>query len=555
MKRKVSLTLWMMAVGSVLITIVLLIGISYGMLATQTKKDLRIYGDFAAKNFTFSSENREVLELSEKDIRITLLSQDGQVLFDNYADASMMENHALRPEVKEAFESGWGEDTRKSDTIGKQTFYYAKKLSNGGVLRVASEMESTGAVLMGTLPFIILVLFLVSLLSFSLSELLTRRIVEPIERMAEDIEEVAYDELAPFARTIRLQRVEIENQLKDIQSQQKKMKALVENMVEGFLLLDSNKTILMMNESAARFLNALAGADGQNIVQLTRNPNITQGVDEALKGKSTSVHILSNGRDLHLLMNPVYLDGRQEGIICLILDVTEKMGIERMKREFTANVSHELKTPLTAILGYAQMIENGMAKEEDIAKFAGKISKESARLQTLIGDIITLSRLEEFKEPQKSEPVDLLALARQSKERLELAAREKDVEITVEGQDGVVSGNEEMLSRMIYNLCDNAIRYNKQGGKIMISAYVIGEETVLSVKDTGIGIPKSHQSRIFERFYRVDQSRSKETGGTGLGLSIVKHIAEQHKARIVLTSEENTGTEIKIIFPYAKNTK
>ena len=354
-----------------------------------------------------------------------------------------------------------------------------------------------------------------------------------------------YDELLDFEELISVQKTEIREQQRRIEDESNKLNAIIRNMSEGLILLDGERNILMANESARKYLRTSTGLNSGSEMPIAKNADFNRCVDAAYAGQDMYVFIQQAGRQLQVIANPVIKDAEQAGIICLILDVTEKMEIQRMKQEFTANVSHELKTPLTSISGYAEMIENGMATGEHISNFAGRIRRESSRLLTLISDIIKLSELDESENLRLFQPVNILSVAQECREILSYQADRQKVEIIVEGRGGSILGDKDMLEELVYNLCDNAIRYNRENGIVRI----IAENNAITVADTGIGIPEEHQSFVFERFYRVDKSRSKQTGGTGLGLAIVKHIAELHKASIELTSTPGEGTQIKVSFP------
>jgi len=379
----------------------------------------------------------------------------------------------------------------------------------------------------------------------------TKRIVRPIEKMTEDITDVAYEELIPFANTIEKQQSQIKNQMAKVQLEKDKINALIANMNEGFLLLDMDKNILIENDSAASLLGTMRkNIVGENIITLSRNKEFINCVDEAIEGKSGTVKFEHKGKNVQVLASPVLSNGKQNGVICLIMNITEKEKTEKMRREFTANVSHELKTPLTSISGYAEMIENGMvANTEDIQRFAGKIHKEAGRMITLIGDIIELSHLDEPQKTLEKQYIKLRELTEECFDTLASSAEKRNVYLNLIGDDVIFHGNRSMIYEVIYNLCDNAIRYNNPGGKVDVIIKDKINQVEISVADTGIGIPQKHHSRIFERFYRVDKSHSKETGGTGLGLAIVKHIVEQHQGKIQLDSNENGGTTIKITLP------
>ena len=392
-------------------------------------------------------------------------------------------------------------------------------------------------------------LFLLLLcLAYGLSALIVHPVLSAAAQLKKqekpDLDKL-YDELLVFEEIISVQKSALDAQERRIEDESNKLSAITRNMSEGLILLDNEQNVLLANESARKYLRANPALDGGAELYISRNPDFNRCIEEAYAGHDMYVYIQQGGRQLQVIANPVIHNGEQAGIICLILDVTEKMEIERMKHEFTANVSHELKTPLTSISGYAEMIENGMATGEHVAEFAGRIRREASRLLTLISDIIKLSELDERESSKAFTDVDLLEIAKECVERLSISAEQHKVTLSVGGVSTLVRGDADMLSEMVFNLCDNAIRYNRDNGFV----YILTGNHAITVTDTGIGIPEEHQAYVFERFYRVDKSRSKKTGGTGLGLAIVKHIAEQHGAKIELSSIPGTGTEIKVLFP------
>ena len=484
----------------------------------------------------------------ESDIlRLTLISSEGEVLYDSEPDIdeSSLNNHSDRPEFVAAIKDGEGESRRISSTLGKTTYYYAIKANDGNVVRVSCTIENFMQVFLRLMPsfgFIICIVFFICL---TMSKRSTIRIVTPIQRMYENPDEVPYEELAPLADTIKRQQKEIRSQLRNIQMEKDKINTLIQNMSEGFILIDMDKKVLMSNPSASKLIGAEGNdIEGTSLYAYTRNEIVTECVDSALSGEGKTGDILVNGRVLQLITNPVYSNKKQNGVICLIIDVSEKKKAEKMRREFTANVTHELKTPLTSISGYAEMIASGLAEPDDVQGFAKKIHKESGRLLTLIGDIMELSRLDERSSDESVAPVNLASIAKEVAEDLRANADKHNVSINVDTKKVVLNGNRNQLYELVYNLCDNAIRYNREGGQVRITVDSDDNGKYIRVFDTGIGIPEKHQSRIFERFYRVDKSRSKERGGTGLGLAIVKHIAERHSGTVTVESNINGTTFI-----------
>ena len=505
---------------------------------------------------------RGAVELSGQDYlatventanRITLIDTDGTVLYDNQADPATMENHSDREEFQEASTAGAGEATRISDTIAEQTFYYAVKLQNGQVLRVAATTDSVFAAVLAVLPWILGVEVLVAVCTVLFSNFLTKKIVAPINRLDLDhpADNEIYDELSPLLGKISRQNEVIAQQMKSLREKQDEFTSINENMSEGFLVLDNNTDILSYNTSALRLLGAEAVPAESHVsaLALNRSAGFRSAVDGALAGKRSEQLVRQGGRCCQVMANPVLRDGEVEGAVVVILDITEREERENLRREFTANVSHELKTPLTSISGFAEIIKNGIVKPEDIPRFAGNIYEESQRLVTLVDDILNLSRLDEADVQLEREDFDLSSLARDVAGRLKASAKKNGVVITVIGDKAEINGVKSIVDEMVFNLVDNAVKYNKQNGRVTVTVDSSSDGTALTVTDTGIGIPQADVDRVFERFYRVDKSHSKEIGGTGLGLSIVKHGAAFHNAKVSLQSTEGEGTTVRLVFP------
>ena len=505
---------------------------------------------------------RGAVELSGQDYlatventanRITLIDTDGTVLYDNQADPATMENHSDREEFQEASTAGAGEATRISDTIAEQTFYYAVKLQNGQVLRVAATTDSVFAAVLAVLPWILGVEVLVAVCTVLFSNFLTKKIVAPINRLDLDhpADNEIYDELSPLLGKISRQNEVIAQQMKSLREKQEEFTSITENMSEGFLVLDNNTDILSYNTSALRLLGAEAVPAESHVsaLALNRSAGFRSAVDGALAGKRSEQLVRQGGPCCQVMANPVLRDGEVEGAVVVILDITEREERENLRREFTANVSHELKTPLTSISGFAEIIKNGIVKPEDIPRFAGNIYEESQRLVTLVDDILNLSRLDEADVQLEREDFDLSSLARDVAGRLKASAKKNGVVITVIGDKAEINGVKSIVDEMVFNLVDNAVKYNKQNGRVTVTVDSSSDGTALTVTDTGIGIPQADVDRVFERFYRVDKSHSKEIGGTGLGLSIVKHGAAFHNAKVSLQSTEGEGTTVRLVFP------
>ena len=486
------------------------------------------------------------LENVEADrFRITWIDADGTVLFDTQADQSVMENHADREEIREAMEHGSGSAVRNSSTMTEQTFYEARKLRDGTVLRISANQASAWALMIG----LVWPIGLIAVLAMGLSALLARRmaknIVEPLNAL--DLEQPlandTYEELSPLLRRINQQHLQIDAQMRKLRRKADEFIQITSHMQEGLVVLDKETSIRSINSAAMQIFRTDEACVGGSFFQINRSNALRQTLNDALDHSHGSTVQKIEGRAYRFDMSGIKSEGNLLGAVILAVDVTEAQNAEQLRREFSANVSHELKTPLQGIIGSAELLESGLAKPEDQPRFLGHIRREASRLVALIEDIIRLSQLDEGVA-LPTEPVDILALAEEVKAILQPSAEEKHVRIAVSGAGFCVIGVRRMLQEILYNLCDNAIKYNVPGGSVTVHA----ENSRLVVSDTGIGIPAEHQSRIFERFYRVDKSHSKASGGTGLGLSIVKHAAAYHKAEIQLESTPGKGTTITIQF-------
>ena len=486
------------------------------------------------------------LENVEADrFRVTWIDADGTVLFDTQVDQTTMENHADREEIREAFEIGSGSAVRNSSTLTEQTFYEARRLKDGTVLRISTKQASAWALMMDLLWPIILIALLAIGLSLILARRMAKNIVEPMNNL--DLEHPlsnnTYEELSPLLRRINQQHLQIDAQMRKLQHKTDEFIQITSHMQEGLVVLDKETHIRSINSAAMKVFGAEESCVGSSFFQVNRSNSLRQALNDALDRGHGSVMQELEGRIYRFDMSSIQSDGNLLGAVILAVDVTEAQNAEQMRREFSANVSHELKTPLQGIIGSAELLESGMVKPGDTSRFVGYIRKEASRLVNLIEDIIRLSQLDEGVE-LPAEQVDMLALAEDVKEILAPSAAEKQISIAVSGAGFTILGVRRMLQEIIYNLCDNAIKYNIPCGSVNIHA----ENNRLVVSDTGIGIPAEHKDRIFERFYRVDKSHSKASGGTGLGLSIVKHAAASHNAHISLESTPGKGTTITIQF-------
>lgn len=481
--------------------------------------------------------------------RFTLVSADGAVLYDSQAQAGEMENHLDREEITEALETGSGSSTRYSSTLTERTFYEATRLENGDVLRISVSQATAGALILNMLPAICAILIVSVVVALILSHKMAKSIVRPLNELdlENPVENDAYEELAPILSKLNGQHKQITQQMRELKQKSDEFEQITDSMNEGLILLDQKGRILSINAAAKRLFGADDSIIGNNFLTVDRSIDMSRAIEKALGGKRSEFRKERNGCEYQFMINRTESGGKTTGVVILCFDVSETVFAERNRREVTANVSHELKTPLQSIIGSAELLENGLVKPEDTGRFVGNIKKEAERLIALINDIIRLAQLDEESEPA-NESVDLYDVAREVTEVLAASAEKKQVKLQLNGESCVISGVRRYLYEIIYNLCDNAIRYNKEGGEVAIELGHQDGNIVLSVSDTGIGIPAEHQSRIFERFYRVDKSHYKETGGTGLGLSIAKHAIAYHGGSIKLDSTVGKGTTITVTF-------
>ena len=484
--------------------------------------------------------------------RLTWIAADGSVLYDTRTDAESLENHASRAEVSQALTTGTGESTRYSSTLMEKTMYYAQRLDDGTVLRISISRATVGMIAVGMIQPLLIVLIVALILSGLLARRLSRRIVDPLNSLdlEHPLDNDAYEELSPLLKRIHRQHVEIQTQLRELREKTDEFTQITGSMREGLILLDEHGSILSINAAAQTLFGADAQCVGRDFLTIERSHEISAAIQAAVTDGHSEVRAERAGRVYQFDISRITSDGKLLGTVILAFDITEQEFAERNRREFTANVSHELKTPLQGIIGSAELIENGMVRPDDLPRFVGHIHAEAARLVTLIDDIIRLSQLDEG-DAMSTEPVDLLAVSQEAAENLHDAAAARDVTVSVTGQPSVIPGVRRLLYEVVYNLCDNAIKYNRGGGRVDVTVAADAGGSSITVADTGIGIAPEHQSRVFERFYRVDKSHSKASGGTGLGLSIVKHAVQYHHGRIKLESTPGTGTTIRVVFPNA----
>ena len=544
-----------MAVGLwvLLLSAALFLGMLYQYFTDRFTQELESETWLVARGV--ESMGLDYLDGLRTDNRITWVAQDGTVLYDNEADAASMENHADREEIQEALFGIQGTARRESATLSQLTIYVAHRLDDGSVIRLAGSQSTVVHLLMAMAPPIVLILIVTLIFAAALSSRLTKRLVRPILELdlerPEDSE--VYDELSPLLTRIRRQNDTIRAQMDQLRQQKQEFTALTENMSEGFLLLDAKGRVLSYNTGVLRLLGAAAPAEEASVLTLDRSDVFQQLVEQVLDGRRSQVRMERAGRILQLLGDPVLRDGETAGAVLVLLDVTEREQAEQLRREFTANVSHELKTPLTSISGMAEIMKDGLVKQEDVRGFAADIYQESQRLIRLVEDILHLSRLDEGGGGLERQEIDLLDLARTVEDRLQSTAKQHQVELELTGDHAAVQGLPSVVEEMVYNLCDNAIKYNRPGGKASVRVEDGADAVTVTVSDTGIGIPPEDRERVFERFYRVDKSHSKAIGGTGLGLSIVKHGAALHNAQLELDSAPGKGTTVRLRFPKEQN--
>ena len=517
----------------------------YTGFAGQVKSELENKAEFFETALNLEDNQGgylESLNLSGSDIRITLISTDGTVLYDNtVTDESTLENHAEREEIKKAVQNGFGEETRLSETVGKETYYYAVRLSNDNIIRTAKITSSIYGVVISVLPQSFLIIAVILIACLIVAHSLTKKIIDPINKFDFEKNNKAYDELSPFIRTITAQKEQISNALDEVTKKSSVIDAITGSMNEGLILINNYGTVLSANNSAMSILGIKTSPIGKNILMTTRNVTVLEHIRTALIGENSNITLEIGGLTYHIFFSSV-----DNGVLILFLDITEKAKAEKIRREFTANVSHELKTPLTTISGYAELMSNGLVKPEDVTVVSGKMKSESDRLLALIEDIMRLSELDETDDEKSFEQFDLTDLIDEVTEKLKPKAEEHNVTVNIPKSKHFIIANRPMMFELFYNLIDNAIKYNKRGGSVTVTVSQSDKGTAIAVTDTGIGVDKNHHARIFERFYRVDKSRSKKIGGTGLGLSIVKHIAAYHGGTVEIESETGKGTKIKV---------
>lgn len=551
MTRRIFRNILLTAVLALLLTSALLVGTLYSVYEERISAELRTEAEYIVRALDVAQDDLDYFAGIVPTTRVTLISPDGAVLYDSQADESRMDSHAERPEVLEALLSGTGESTRYSNTISQLTIYYARRTANGNVLRIASTRSSVLGVFLNVAPQIVVMLLTVTALSLLIAKYAARQIVQPINDLDLNtpLANEVYDELTPLLQRMDRQHTQIHQQMRDLARAHSDLNAIMQNMREGLILIDRESHILSINPSAMKIFGVQdAPAQDAPLAAICQETAVIDIVRAAQDGTSGDTILTRGDRTYRVFASPVIRENKVRGAVLLALDVSARYAAEASRREFTANVSHELKTPLTSISGYAEIIASGIAQAADVPIFAGKIHTEAKRLVALVNDILELSRLDEKQGLGAQEPVALLPMVHALAESFQPIAADKDIALTIEGGNLTITGYPVLLRELFHNLIDNAVKYTPAGGRVTIRLSQEDGHPLCTVTDTGIGIPVEHQHRIFERFYRVDKSHSRQTGGTGLGLAIVKHVAEVHQAQIRLTSTPGQGTAVSIRF-------
>lgn len=549
MTKKIFRSIVLVAAVVLLASLVVIVACMYRYSADAQERQIR--DDLSLAVAGVSADGAEYLQkVAPSRFRLTWVAADGTVLYDTKADAGQLPSHADRSEIREALENGTGESTRYSATLLEKTLYYARRLDDGTVLRISVSRATVWVLVVGMLQPIVILLLIVLVLSAVLAKRLSKHIVEPLNELdlEHPLDNDSYEELAPLLGRISRQREQIDRQLRELQRKTDEFSQITRSMQEGLVLLDNHWTVLSINPAAQRLFGADAGCVGEDFLTVERSHEMSAAIEAAMQNGHSEFRLRKNGRIYQLDLTRIDSGGEVAGAVLLTFDITERENAEQNRREFTANVSHELKTPLQGIIGSAELLKNGMVRPEDTARFVGHIRSEAQRLVTLIDDIIRLSQLDEGDE-MPTETVDLREIAQEAAEDLRGAAEKKHVSLSLEGEAAPVTGVRRLLYEIVYNLCDNAVKYNVDGGSVSIRVEQDGQTASVTVADTGTGIAPEHQGRIFERFYRVDKSHSKASGGTGLGLSIVKHAVQYHHGSIELQSAPGKGTTVRVFFP------
>lgn len=550
MTKRIFRSICCVALIVLLASVALIMGVLYEYFSNVLQAQLKMQTNLAAQG-VMNEGSKYFDGLAIKNYRITWIDRDGSVLYDSESDTAEMENHLEREEVMQAVLKGYGESRRYSATLMESSFYSAQKLTDGTILRLSIAQNSILLLLLRMVQPLCIIFAVAMILSVVLAKQVSQKIVKPFNKIDLDhpLSNEGYDELSPFLRRIDSQQKQLSAQKAELVQKKDELNTIIGSMNEGMILLNPKGKIISINPAAERLLDAGDDCIGADMLSLSRNLDLQEILEGALRGEQGERIIGLHGESYQIDADPITSDHVVKGVALFFFNVTEKEKAEQIRREFTANVSHELKTPLHSISGYAELLKNNMVKENDKIPFAGKIYDEAQRMIRLVEDIISLSHLDEGAEDMQRENVDLYELARKAVQSLEPQADVASVTLEVSGVPAVLNGIAQLLYSMVYNLCDNAIKYNHENGKVLIKVQNESSQVGLSIQDTGIGIAPEHQERIFERFYRVDKSHSKAVGGTGLGLSIVKHAAKIHHAKMDLKSISGKGTTIIVTFP------
>lgn len=548
MIKKIFRSTFFATLGVLLVTLFMVVGLLYGYFTQVQKEQLQTETGLAAQGVSLEGQDY-FNELKMSNVRITWVDNQGKVLYDNESDAQIMDNHANREEIKEALKDGYGESVRYSKTLTTQSLYSAQRLDNGTVIRLSVTRHSILVLLFRMFQPLFLILVLAFLLSLWLSHSIAKSIVLPLNRLDLDhpLENDAYEEISPLLRRIARHQKEVTEREVLIEQRQSEFDTIISKIKEGMILLDNNCRIISINQAAQDILQTDQTCLGKDMLQILRNLSLNNWLEKGLQGRKQEGILQLDDAHYKVMVRPIQSEDKVTGLALLFFDVTEQLQAEQLRREFTANVSHELKTPLHLISGYSEMLASDVVAQKDVPQFAEKIHSESQRMIQLVEDIIKLSHLDESEE-LAMEPVNLYQISEEVLDSLSAKANERHINLHLLGEPAYITGNHALIHSLIYNLCDNAIIYNRDKGDVTVNVTSNEDDVVLTVQDTGVGIAKDEQERIFERFYRVDKSRSKKLGGTGLGLSIVKHAVNQHHADIKVESQLGLGTKMTVTF-------
>ena len=548
MIKKIFRSTFFATLGVLIVTLFMVVGLLYGYFTQVQKEQLQTETALAAQGVSLEGQDY-FNELKMSNVRITWVDNQGKVLYDNESDAQIMDNHANREEIKEALKDGYGESVRYSKTLTTQSLYSAQRLDNGTVIRLSVTRHSILVLLFRMFQPLFLILVLAFLLSLWLSHSIAKSIVLPLNRLDLDhpLENDAYEEISPLLRRIARHQKEVTEREVLIEQRQSEFDTIISKIKEGMILLDNNCRIISINQAAQDILQTDQTCLGKDMLQILRNLSLNNWLEKGLQGRKQEGILQLDDAHYKVMVRPIQSEDKVTGLAILFFDVTDQLQAEELRREFTANVSHELKTPLHLISGYSEMLASDVVAQKDVPQFAEKIHSESQRMIQLVEDIIKLSHLDESEE-LAMEPVNLYQISEEVLDSLSAKANERHINLHLLGEPAYITGNHALIHSLIYNLCDNAIIYNRDKGDVTVGITSNEDKIVLTVQDTGVGIAKDEQERIFERFYRVDKSRSKKLGGTGLGLSIVKHAVNQHHADIKVESQLGLGTKMTVTF-------